>query len=99
MSNSAISNAVKSCIKKAYIAQKLPIPGGITAHSTRRAANNAAFNKNASVEEVYRAAMWSSLSTVMRDYKRNIYNSADGAFGRRVFKNVLDYNDGLPPDS
>lgn len=34
MSSSAIRNAVKSCIKEAYRAQRLLMPQGITAHST-----------------------------------------------------------------
>lgn len=97
MSKSAISSAMKSCIKEAYRAQKLLIPEGITAHSTRRAAANVALNRNASVEEICRAATRSSLSTFIRHYKINTYSSADAAFGRRALLNVLEDNDESPP--
>lgn len=63
MSKSAFSFAIKSCIMEAYKAANVAVPKGITAHSVQSAAANAALSKNASIEEVCRAATWSSMST------------------------------------
>lgn len=56
MLSSAISAALQSCIKEAYIALGMVPPPWITAHSTRSAATSAAFPNRASVEEICRAA-------------------------------------------
>lgn len=48
-------------------------------------------------EEVCRVATWSSLSTFIRDYKINVYNFTDAAFGRRVLQTVLVNDDDILP--
>lgn len=62
MAKSTIIVAVRSCILKAYKASHTELPKGITAHSVRSAATNAAYSSNASVEDVCKAATWSSVS-------------------------------------
>lgn len=89
MSKSAISYAIHSCIPEAYKTAKVEIPRGITAHSVRSTSTNAAFFKHSSMEDVCRAATWSSISTFTCQYKLNNYSSADASFGRRVLKHIL----------
>lgn len=98
MSNTAISKALRNCIKEAYTVQGLPVPGEITAHSTRSAATNAAFDRNVPVEAVCRVAIWSSLLTFIRHYKLNLFDSAHAAFGRWILMSILD-DDRPPPDT
>lgn len=97
MSNPAISANIRSCIKEAYVSYGLPPPKGITAHSTRSAAMSAAFSNRASLEEICKAAAWFSLSTFVRHYKINTYDSADAAFGRRVLQQVMAETGTSPP--
>lgn len=97
MSSSAISAAIRSCIREAYAALGLTPPVGIVAHSTRSVATSAAFANHASAEEICRAAAWSSLSTFIRHYKINTRDSADAAFGRRVLQHVITGNDESTP--
>lgn len=53
---------IQLCIAKAYDLQALLRPQCIMAHSTRNAATTAAWATWASIEEVCRAATWSSPS-------------------------------------
>ena len=91
--SSAISKALKACITESYLAQRRPIPQGLTAHSVRSMATNAAFTHNASPLEVCRAATWSSLSTFVRHYKIK----GGAAFGRSVLQHVMNQSGDVPP--
>ena len=84
MSTAMISKTLKSCVIEAYKMQKQPVPQGLTAHSIRGMATNAAFSHSASPLEVCRTATWSSLSTFIRHYRINTHSAQDAAFGRRV---------------
>lgn len=99
MSMAAISSTIWNCMKEAYVAAKLEVPAGITAHSTRSAAANAAFNNRAFIEEICKAATWSSVSTFIHHYRINASDLADAAFGRRVLQQVIAEDDGDPPGS
>lgn len=96
MSASAISTALRSCIKEAYIVLAIVPPTGITAHSTRSTATSAAFANRASAEEICRVAAWSSFSTFVHHYKINTWDSSDASFGRRVLQQVIK-GDGVSP--
>lgn len=97
--SSSVSFAIHACIALAYKAVKILVSAGIMAHSTRCTATNAAFACQASVDEVYRAAKWTSISTFIRHYKLDKCNSADAAFGRRVLQHVLPENYDAPPNN
>lgn len=97
MSSSPISGALRSCIKEAYIVLYLSPPIGIMAHSTRSAATSAAFANRTSAEEICRVAAWSSLSTFIRHYRINVWDSEDASFGRRVLQQVIQTDGESPP--
>lgn len=90
MSKLAISFAIKLCIR-------IEVPSGITAHFVLSAATSAALNNNASMEEVCKAATWSSISMFVRHYKLDVYSSLDASFGQRVLQHVLPDEDDVPP--
>lgn len=90
VTKSTIAYWVKQCIFKAYEAQGLAPPRAVTAHSTRSAATTTAFSTRASVEEICRAATWSSFSTFVRHYRMDQAASAEAAFGRRVLQQVVE---------
>lgn len=99
MSTQAIGTAIRSCISEAYKATRRVPPEGITAHSTRSAATSTALVNRASIEDICKAALWSSVSTFIRHYRLNTYSSADAAFGRRVLQQVIASHDVIPPGS
>lgn len=80
---------IRAMISTAYQRQALPIPQGITAHSTRSAATSAAWFTQAPLEEVCRAATWTSITPFIRHYRVDSFASSDAAFGRRVLQAVL----------
>lgn len=89
VSSSTIGRWIRACIARAYQSQSLPVPTRITAHSTRSAAVSAAWHTQASVEEICRAATWSSPSAFVRHYRIDRFAAADAAFGRRVLQQVV----------
>lgn len=97
MSTTSIGTTLRSCIQEAYKASKLVPPEGITSHSTRSVATSAAWANRALVEDVCKAATWSSISTFIRHYRLNAYSSADAAFGRRGLQQVTTTHDVIPP--
>lgn len=90
VSSSTVGRWLRTCIACAYEHQDLPVPQGITAHSTRSAATSAAWATQASVEEICRAATWTSASPFIRHYKLDSFASAEAAFGRRVLQKVRE---------
>lgn len=84
---STIGCWLKACISLAYDHQARPIPGHIMVHSTRSAATTAAWATQASILEICRATIWPS--PFIRNYMLNMFASAEVAFGRRVFQQVL----------
>lgn len=97
MSKASIAATIRACIREAYLSSGLEVPSGISAHSTRSAATNAAYSNRASAEEICRAATWSSLSTFVKHYRLNVYASAEAAFGRRVLQHVMTGDGDAPP--
>lgn len=88
ISSPTLGRWIRACISVACEAQSLPIPRGITAHSTRSAATSAAWSTRASVEEICRAATWASPTAFIRHYRLDVYASSDASFGRRVLQGV-----------
>ncbi|XP_060537977.1 uncharacterized protein LOC132709142 [Pantherophis guttatus] len=88
ISSTTLGRWIRACISAAYEASDLPVPRRITAHSTRSAATSAAWSTRASIEEICRAAAWTSPSPFVRHYRLDTFASADAAFGRRVLQGV-----------
>ncbi|XP_034290509.1 uncharacterized protein LOC117675694 [Pantherophis guttatus] len=88
VSSTTLGRWLRASISLAYEAQSLPVPRGVTAHSTRSAATSAAWSTQASLEEVCRAATWTSPSPFIRHYRLDVYASAEASFGRRVLQRV-----------
>ncbi|XP_053153503.1 uncharacterized protein LOC128345502 [Hemicordylus capensis] len=84
-----IAHWIRACIKLAYEVQRLSPPSGVSAHSTRAVATSAAFSTNAPVQDICRAATWSTPSTFTRHYKIETHADLQAAFGRRVLQRVL----------
>ncbi|XP_034257215.1 uncharacterized protein LOC117661313 [Pantherophis guttatus] len=79
---------IRATIAFSYESQSLAVPNRVTAHSTRSAATSAAWATQASLEEVCKAATWSTPTPFIRHYRLDAYASADAAFGRRVLQRV-----------
>ncbi|XP_058041733.1 uncharacterized protein LOC131199706 [Ahaetulla prasina] len=89
VTKSVLARWIRATIATAYENLSLPVPRNITAHSTRSAASSAAWGAQASIDEICRAATWSTPSSFIRHYRVDSYASADAAFGRRVLQTVL----------
>ncbi|XP_058024732.1 uncharacterized protein LOC131191046 [Ahaetulla prasina] len=89
VTKSVLARWIRATIATAYESQSLPVPRNITAHSTRSAASSAAWGAQASIDEICRAATWSTPSSFIRHYRVDSYASADAAFGRRVLQTVF----------
>uniref|UniRef100_A0A2D4JA42 Uncharacterized protein n=1 Tax=Micrurus lemniscatus lemniscatus TaxID=129467 RepID=A0A2D4JA42_MICLE len=87
---------MKATIAKAYKTQSLPVPRGITAHSTRSVATSAAWATQAPIAEICRVATWVSPSPFIRHHKIDVFASADASFGRRVLQRVHSDTRGDP---
>ncbi|ETE73867.1 hypothetical protein L345_00290, partial [Ophiophagus hannah] len=79
-----LSRWIRACIAQAYKEAALPVPQGLTAHSTRSAATSAAWATQASLEEICRAATWAFPSPFIRHYHLDSFASTSAAFGRRL---------------
>lgn len=101
VSSTTVGRWLKSCISEAYGLRGAPVPEGILPHSTRSAATSAAWATQASVDDICRAATWSSLSSFVRHYRLDLFASADASFGRRVLQSVISPQGGdqagIPP--
>lgn len=89
VSSHVVGRRLPATIASAYEVQSLPVPAHITAHSTRSAATSVAWSIQATLEDICRAATWSSPSSFIRHYKLDVYASAKASFGRRVLQQVL----------
>ncbi|CAJ0943885.1 unnamed protein product [Ranitomeya imitator] len=87
-SRSTIANWIKRAILEAYQIQGLPPPGKLTAHSTRATAVSWAEKASASIEQICRAATWSSVHTFSKHYRLDLMSKEDLAFGEKVLSAV-----------
>ncbi|XP_039181405.1 zinc transporter ZIP11 isoform X2 [Crotalus tigris] len=86
VSASTIGRWIRACITGAYQSESLLVPRRVTAHSTNSAATSAAWATQASIEDVCRAATWSSPSPFIRHYKLDKFASAEASFGRGILQ-------------
>ncbi|XP_039176188.1 uncharacterized protein LOC120297529 [Crotalus tigris] len=89
VSSSTIGRWIRACISLAYQTRSLQAPRHITAHSTRGAATSAVWVTQACIEEICRAATWSSPSSFVHHYKMDKYASSTASFGCRVLEHTL----------
>ncbi|XP_069607104.1 uncharacterized protein [Ranitomeya imitator] len=88
-SRSTIANWIKRAILEAYQIQGLPPPEKLTAHSTRATAVSWAEKASASIEQICRAATWSSVHTFSKHYRLDLMSKEDLAFGEKVLSAVV----------
>ncbi|XP_060549247.1 uncharacterized protein LOC132712297 [Pantherophis guttatus] len=88
VSSVTLGRWIRAAIALAYRHSNSPLPHPITAHSTRSASTSAAWSTQAPLEEVCRAATWTTISPFVRHYRVDSFASADAAFGRRVLQSV-----------
>ncbi|XP_069802153.1 uncharacterized protein [Dendropsophus ebraccatus] len=89
VSKSTIARWIKDSITEAYKAQDLPSPINIRAHSTRAMSTSWAERASASLEQICRAATWSSPHTFSRHYRLLLQSREDLSFGRKVLQAVV----------
>lgn len=88
VSGPALGWWLSAIIAMAYRHLGIPVPGRISAHSTRSAATSVAWSTQASLEEVCKAATWISMSPFICRYKVDTFASAEASFSQRVLQAV-----------
>lgn len=88
-SKSSIARWIKQVIQLAYSSAGVPIPAQLKAHSTRAMAASWAERQAASVEQICKAATWSSPNTFFRHYRLNVSDPSDLSFGRKVLQAII----------
>ncbi|XP_072009229.1 uncharacterized protein [Engystomops pustulosus] len=88
-SKATIARWLRLAIASCYDLQKSPIPAGIRAHSTRAMSTSWAERRGASLDQICRAATWSSSTTFSKHYRLDLHLSKDLSFGRKVLQAVI----------
>lgn len=88
-SKGTIARWIRQTIEMAYSSAKIPVPEGLKAHSTRAVSTSWAERQAASVDQICRAATWSSPHTFFRHYRLDILGSSDLSFGRKVLQAII----------
>ncbi|KAG8548297.1 hypothetical protein GDO81_025858 [Engystomops pustulosus] len=88
-SKSSLSRWIKTVIKEAYEALEMAVPDTIKAHSTRAMATSWAERRGATIEQICKAATWSSSLTFAKHYRLDIPNNMDLSFGRKILQAVV----------
>lgn len=88
-SKNSIARWIRQAIQLAYQVSGMESPIGLKAHSTRALSTSWAEFHEASVEQICRAATWSSRNTFFRHYRLDLSDSSSLAFGRKVLQTVI----------
>ncbi|KAG8579202.1 hypothetical protein GDO81_010753 [Engystomops pustulosus] len=88
-SKATIARWLRLAIASCYDLQKIQIPSGIRAHSTRAMSTSWAERRGASLDQICRAATWSSSTTFSKHYRLDLHLSKDLSFGRKVLQAVI----------
>ncbi|XP_041446068.1 uncharacterized protein LOC121403002 [Xenopus laevis] len=88
-SKATLARWIKETIRQAYLSKGKAPPLSVRAHSTRAVGASCALRNSASVEQICRAATWSSVHTFSKFYNIDTYSSAEAAFGRKVLHSVV----------
>ncbi|XP_068101601.1 uncharacterized protein [Hyperolius riggenbachi] len=89
VSKNTIARWIREIITLAYTNSGQSIPQSVNAHSTRSLATSWAERSGASLEQICKAATWSSHQTFVRHYRVDLLSSQDLSFGRKVLQNVI----------
>ncbi|XP_067320485.1 uncharacterized protein [Anolis sagrei] len=84
ISSQGLASWIVSTIQLAYQLAKKEPPSHIVAHSTRSVSTSQAFLRGVPLDQICRAATWSTPSTFASHYKLDIQAKKDAAFGRAV---------------
>lgn len=88
-SPSTVGRWIRLAIARAYEAKRLPVPAGITAHSTRSAATLATWATQAPMQDICKAATWASPLPFIKHYRLDTFASTEASFGWRVLQQIL----------
>ncbi|XP_073436143.1 uncharacterized protein [Dendrobates tinctorius] len=83
-----LSRWIRDAIIMAYLARGEEPPLGIKAHSTRAISSSWAERANVPIEQICKAATWSSSSTFYSHYRLDLSSTEDLSFGRSVLNTV-----------
>lgn len=83
-----IARWIRQTISVAYEQAGKGDPTSIKAHSTWSLATSWAERAGVSVEQICRAATWTSQNTFLRHYRVELLSSQDLAIGRKVLQSV-----------
>lgn len=88
-SKNSIARWIKQAIQLAYSKANMQVPKQLKAHSTRAVSTSWAEFQSASVDQICKAATWSSQSTFFRHYRLDLSDSSSLSFGRKVLQTVV----------
>ncbi|XP_071967071.1 uncharacterized protein [Engystomops pustulosus] len=88
-SKTSLSRWIKTVIKEAYESLNMAAPDTIKAHSTRAMATSWAERRGATIEQICKAATWSSSLTFAKHYRLDIPNNMDLSFGRKILQAIV----------
>ncbi|XP_071996906.1 uncharacterized protein [Engystomops pustulosus] len=88
-SKATIGRWITDTIKECYKIKGVPLPLSVKAHSTRALSTSWAERGGASIEEICKAATWSTNVTFAKHYRLNVLAAKDLAFGRKVLQAVV----------
>ncbi|XP_068101500.1 uncharacterized protein [Hyperolius riggenbachi] len=88
-SKTTLARWIKQAIVAAYQVQGKTLTSSVRAHSTRGISTSWAERAGASIEQICRAATWSSHNTFVKHYRLNVSASTDLSFGRKVLQAVV----------
>ncbi|KAG6936020.1 hypothetical protein G0U57_013534, partial [Chelydra serpentina] len=92
VSSQRISSWITSCIRTCYDLAGVPTMH-TTAHSTRAQASSSAFLAHIPIQDICRAATWSSVHTFASHYAIVQHSRDDAAFGSAVLNSAVSQSD------
>ncbi|XP_068103054.1 uncharacterized protein [Hyperolius riggenbachi] len=88
-SRPTIARWIKQAIALSYFHQGKQLVSTIRAHSTRAVSTSWAERAGATIEQICKAATWSSHNTFVKHYKLDVLSNSDLCFGRKVLQAVV----------
>ncbi|XP_068111872.1 uncharacterized protein [Hyperolius riggenbachi] len=88
-SKTTLARWIKQAIVSAYQVQGKTLTSSVRAHSTRGISTSWAERAGASIDQICRAATWSSHNTFVKHYRLNVSAGTDLSFGRKVLQAVV----------
>ncbi|XP_077120915.1 uncharacterized protein LOC143775974 [Ranitomeya variabilis] len=89
VSKFTLAKWIREAISLAYTAGGGPAPQNLRAHSTRAMATSWAERSGVSIDQICKAATWSSPSTFFKHYRLDLGCSSDLTFGLKVLQAIV----------